>query len=332
MIGRLLTVLAQRATAILPFSVAIGLVFPDLARLLRPTITPLVVLILIVAMMRTDWPALRHLAARPARVAFVMALVMVGIGLIVAPLARHLGLEPGLALAVSIMCFCPPITSAPAFAPILGLNQALCLVVAVAGLLIVPLTLPPMALLLLDLNLDIGVGALMARLAGLVGIAMAIALALRWWLRDRLAQLARPIDGIGVLLLIIFAIAIFDGVTAQILADPWRVLAFVAASFAAHVAYQALAIVLALRLGRRDALTAGFLAGTRNVGLLLAALPGTTDPALFLFIATAQFPIYIMPTLLKPIYARILSRPSGGSLPSNGRAGNNFAHRTRRRQ
>jgi hypothetical protein len=78
MIGRILTGLAQRATAILPFCVIIGLVFPQLASLLRPTITPLVVLILVVAMLRTDWPALRHLAARPARVALVMALVMVG--------------------------------------------------------------------------------------------------------------------------------------------------------------------------------------------------------------------------------------------------------------
>ncbi len=321
MIGRILTILARRATAILPFSVAIGLVFPGLAALLRPTITPLVVLILIVAMMRTDWPALRHLAARPVRVAFVMALVMVGIGLIVAPLARHLGMEPGLALAVSIMCFCPPITSAPAFAPILGLNQALCLVVAVAGLLIVPLTLPPMALLLLDLQLDISVGALMARLAGLIGVALAVALALRWRLRDRLEDLARPIDGVGVLLLIVFAIAIFDGVTAQILADPWRVFWFVAASFGAHLAYQALAIALSLRLGRRDALTAGFLAGTRNVGLLLAALPANSEPALLLFIATAQFPIYIMPTVLRPVYARLLSHGSGGARLAKQRPG-----------
>jgi len=59
-------------------------------------------------------------------------------------------------------------------------------------------------------------------------------------------------------------------------------------------------------MGRRDALTVGFLAGTRNMGLLLAVLPATVDPALFLYIATAQFPIYIMPTLLRPIYRHLL--------------------------
>jgi BASS family bile acid:Na+ symporter len=182
-------------------------------------------------------------------------------------------------------------------------------VIAVAGLLIVPLSLPPLALLLLDLRLEIGVGELMARLAGLIGVALVIALSLRRLLRHRLQQMALSIDGFGVVLLIVFAIAIFDGVTAQIMSDPLRVFWFVVASFGAHVAYQAIAIALSSRLGRRDALTAGFLAGTRNVGLLLAVLPGSADPALFLFIATAQFPIYIMPTLLKPIYARLLARP-----------------------
>jgi BASS family bile acid:Na+ symporter len=309
MLGAFLALLARRATLVLPGCVLIGLLFPPLAALLRPTLTPLVLLILVVAMIRTDWPALRHLASRPGRVAFAMALVMVLLGLAVAVIARHLGLEPGLALAVSLMCFCPPITSAPAFAPLLGLNQALCLVVAVAGLLIVPLTLPPLALQLLDLPLDIGVGALMARLAGLIGIALAIAVLFRVLLRRHLARLAPAVDGAGVVMLIVFAIAIFDGVTAQILADPARVGVFVLASFGAHVTYQAIAIACSAWLGRRDALTVGFLAGTRNVGLLLAVLPASTDPAVFLYIATAQFPIYIMPTVLRPVYARLLARP-----------------------
>jgi predicted Na+-dependent transporter len=204
------------------------------------------------------------------------------------------------------MCFCPPISSAPAFAPLLGLNQALCLIIAVVGLLVVPLTLPPLALQLLDLQLDIGVGALMARLAGLIGVALILALAFRYVFRHRLREMAPAIDGFGVLLLVIFAIAIFDGVTAQIMANPVRVAWFVLAGFAAHIAYQLVAIAALFWLGKRDALTAGFLSGTRNMGLLLAVLPATADASVFLFVATVQFQIYIMPTLLKPIYARLL--------------------------
>ena len=68
---RLLALLVARATLILPCSVAIGLLLPDLAALLRPAITPLVWGLLTVAMIRTDWPGLRRLATQPVRVLLV---------------------------------------------------------------------------------------------------------------------------------------------------------------------------------------------------------------------------------------------------------------------
>jgi len=305
---RFLNLLAARATLILPCSVAIGLLLPDLAAFLRPTITPLVWLLLTVAMIRTDWPGLRRLATQPLRVALAFGFLMIGLGFLVTPIIPWLGLPVGMALCVAIMCLCPPITSAPALAPILGLNQPLSLVAAVAGLLLAPLTLPPLALYLLGLDLDIGVLELMARLGALVGSALVVALLVRRWCGHRLQDWARPLDGLGMVFLIVFAIAIFDGVTEKFLADPLYVLGFVAAAFGAHVAYQLIAVGCFAWMGRRDALTMGFLAGTRNMGLLLAVLPASAEPALFLYIATAQFPIYIMPTVLRPIYRHLLAK------------------------
>jgi len=308
MMVRFLNLLAARATLILPCSVAIGLLLPDLAAFLRPTITPLVWALLTVAMIRTDWPGLRRLATQPLRLALAFGFLMVGLGLLVTPVIPWLGLPAGMALCVAIMCLCPPITSAPALAPILGLNQPLSLVAAVAGLLLAPLTLPPLALYLLGLDLDIGVLELMARLGALVGSALVVALLVRRWRGHRLQDWAQPLDGLGMVFLIVFAIAIFDGVTEKFLADPLYVLGFVAAAFAAHIAYQLIAIACFAWMGGRDALTLGFLAGTRNMGLLLAVLPASAEPALFLYIATAQFPIYIMPTVLRPIYRHLLAK------------------------
>lgn len=305
---RFLNLLAARATLILPCSVAIGLLLPDLAAFLRPTITPLVWALLTVAMIRTDWPGLRRLAAQPLPLALAFGFLMVGLGLLVTPVIPWLGLPAGMALCVAIMCLCPPITSAPALAPILGLNQPLSLVAAVAGLLLAPLTLPPLALYLLGLDLDIGVLELMARLGALVGSALVVALLVRRWRGHRLHEWSQPLDGLGMVFLIVFAIAIFDGVTEKFLADPLYVLGFVAAAFGAHIAYQLIAVVCFAWMGRRDALTMGFLAGTRNMGLLLAVLPASAEPALFLYIATAQFPIYIMPTVLRPIYRHLLAK------------------------
>lgn len=314
----LLAALARRATFVLPASVAVGLLVPELAAFLRPALTPLILLLLMQSMVRTDWPALRRLAAQPARLLAALAYLMVGLPLAAAALAFPLGLPEGLAAAVVVMSLCPPMTSAPALAPLLGLNQPLTLIVAIAGLLVAPFTLPPMALGLLGLDLAVGVGPLMLRLAALIGGALAGALLIRRWLGPRLETAAPVIDGLGVLLLVLFAIAIFDGVAAQIAADPARVALFAMAAFAAHLVYQLLTVPAWLWMGLQPALTLGFLAGTRNMGLLLAVLPLHAEPAVALFVATVQFPIYIMPTLLKPIYRAVFARGRAGASPSGG--------------
>ena len=308
MFPRILDFFAGRATLILPLSVAIGPLLPGLAHWLRPTLTPIIFSLLAIAMIRTDWHGLAGLARRPLRVAAVMIFLLLLLPAAVTLGVDALGLAPGLALALALMSLCPPITAAPALAPIIGLHQPLALVVSVGATLAVPLTLPPLALVLLGLDLQIDVLALMARLGALVGGALVVALICRRLLGARLAAAARPLDGLGVLLLVVFAIAIFDGVAAQLVADPGMVALFAAAGFAAHIVYNALGSAIFLWLGLRQALTVGFLAGTRNMGLMLAVLPAQTDPAIFLFIATVQFQIYIMPSALKPLFGAVFRR------------------------
>ena len=38
----------------------------------------------------------------------------------------------------------------------------------------------------------------------------------------------------------------------------------------------------------------------------MAVLPASVDADVFLFIAAVQFPIYLIPTLLQPLYRRLL--------------------------
>jgi len=63
-------------------------------------------------------------------------------------------------------------------------------------------------------------------------------------------------------------------------------------------------------LDRRSALTAGYCSGGRHNALLMAVLPVTADPDIFLFIAAVQVPIYLIPTLLQPLYRRWLPSPA----------------------
>ena len=53
-----------------------------------------------------------------------------------------------------------------------------------------------------------------------------------------------------------------------------------------------------------DRFVLGYGTGQRNMGLLIAALGAATPDSTFLFFALAQFPIYLMPQLIKPLAGR----------------------------
>jgi BASS family bile acid:Na+ symporter len=57
-------------------------------------------------------------------------------------------------------------------------------------------------------------------------------------------------------------------------------------------------------IGLRDAITLGFASGSRNMGIILAVLPASSDPDIMLYFALAQFPMYVYPVLLKPLVGK----------------------------
>lgn len=308
LLDRCLLLLSRRATLFLPWSLALGLGFQDLAALLKPLVTPLVVTLLGIAMARTDWPAFVAVLRRPWLPLAMLAAGMVLMPILLAPVLPYLPIAPGLALALSLMACLPPLTSMPAVAGFLGLDRAIALFVTVIGTAIMPLTAPPLALLLFGLDLKIGVLEFALRLAGLVLGGAALALVLRKAVLERISHASPRIDGIAVVVLMLFAIPIMDGVLARLQNEPWRAGGFVLWGFIATIVYVVIVTLLFWPWGGQRACTAGYGAGSRNAALMLAVLPATVDPDYFLFIAAIQFPIYLMPTLLQPAYRRLLPR------------------------
>jgi BASS family bile acid:Na+ symporter len=231
---------------------------------------------------------------------------MLLVPLLATPLLQALPVSPGLALALSLMACLPPLTSMPAVAGFLGLDRAVSLFVMLAGTALMPLSVPPLALLLFGLDLKIGVAEFGLRLAALVLGGGALASLLRKGVLERAPHAAPRIDGLAVVILMVFAIPIMDGVMAHLRHAPWRTAGFVFWGFAATLAYVAVATLLFWPFGAQRACTAGYGAGSRNNALLLAVLPATVDPDYFLFIAAIQFPIYLTPTLLQPVYRRLI--------------------------
>ena len=260
------------------------------------------------ALARTDWARVRALLRRPG-LAIVLALAnLIVVPLIVWPIWQGLGLWPGLVAALCLSAMAPGIISAATTAAFLRLDSSLALLLTLFTNFLVPFTLPPLALWLLDLDLHISAVDLSLRLALIVVLASAGAFAIRRWLgprhRRRSADARRTV-GRGA-----------DGLRHSAdgrrrrpapLAQPLKLAGFVVGAFAGMILCNLVVAAGTLPfLDRRVALTAGYCSGGRHNALLMAVLPASVDADVFLFIAAVQFPIYLIPTLLQPVYRRLL--------------------------
>lgn len=309
----LLALLGRHGPKALFVGVFLGIALPDLATLARPLVGPSVALLLLLALLRIDWGAMADVARRPG-----LCILLVCWMLFVSPLAmwavlHAVTLPEPLEIALVLMSAAPPIVGGAAVAMLIGLDGPLAIVIALSSTLLAPLTAPALALLLLGLELDVGLLELMARLSLVVLPAFLGAWLLRRLLGlERVRGLAPQLDGLVVLIMLVFAVAIMDGVTATLASRPETVALWLLAAFLANPALQIVTALVFRPLGRRRALTAGLLAGNCNMGMMLAALPAGTDFDVALYFALAQLPMYMLPALALPLYRRLIG-PADGS-------------------
>lgn len=294
--------LVRHARWLLAGSVFAGVALPDVAAALRPLLAPVVVGLMVLSMARLDWLAVLAHLRRTGRLVLVLAWLLIGAPLLAAGATALAGLPPGLAASVVLLAAAGPILSSPAFATLLGLDAPLALVTVVTATLLVPLAVPWAAAFLVPGEVDVSAAALAVRLSLLVFGSTALALLLRALAGPaRMERWAPRVDAANVLLLVTFAILIMDGVRDALESAPGRVIAIAGLAFFTNLALQAVAAVLFRGWGGPTAATLALVSGNRNIGVLLAAMPAA-PPDFALFVALVQFPIYVLPALLAPVY------------------------------
>jgi bile acid:Na+ symporter, BASS family len=298
--------MARYGGLLLAGCVFVGVAVPPLAALLRETLTVTVAGLMTLVLLRIDLAQVLGYLRRPLLVAALLAWLLLACPLIAYALVRLLGLDGPLGAAVVIMATGCAATSSPAFARLVGLDASISLVVAVLSTLLVPFTAPPLALGLLGIDLAISVGGLMTRLALIVGLPLLLALTIRRLVpAPRIAGWSGMVDGTVVFLLVIYGIGVMDGMQATLLAEPLWVAAGLAMAVLGNFGLNALTALAFWPAGRGLALAAGLLSGNRNMALYLAVLPAATDPRILLFFALCQFPLFLSPFLLRPVYGRL---------------------------
>ncbi|MFT8246288.1 hypothetical protein [Roseomonas sp. BN140053] len=304
---------ARRGGLLLALGIFAGLLVPPLASATRDVVTPVVACLMTLVLLRVDFAQVLGWLRRPGLVAALLGWLLVCCPLIAWGVAGLVGLHGSLAAALVIMAAGCAATSAPAFARMVGLDGEVSLVVSLLSTLLVPFTAPPIALGLLGVDLSLSVGALSARLALVVGLPLVLSLGLRRILGGAvLERWGRAVDGAVVLLVVLYGFGVMDGVLAWLLREPGFVLGATALAFAGAFGLNALTAAAFWPAGKRFALSAGLLSGNRNMALFLAVLPASTDARVLLFFALCQFPLFLSPGLLRPLYEPITDDSSRG--------------------
>jgi predicted Na+-dependent transporter len=298
--------IGARAQWVLAAGVVAALVVPGPGALLAGTLPFWVTLLFGLAMTRIDLPAVARRAIAPRRLARNLGLLALLMGVTPAAfwaVGTTLGLDPAHIEAVVYTASGPPLGSSAAFCLILGLDAAFALELTVLGSFLAPFTMPIVARLLLGEAVPIDAPVMTLRLALMIGVATAGALAARRLLGARRIEThARAFDGVSSITMVLFLFPLFHGMPELIGSMPAFAAATLALAIAVNLGVQAAALPLCRLAAPRE--TAGATAliwGNRNAALALASLP--PDPLFTLYVALYQFPMYFTPLVMRPLVA-----------------------------
>jgi BASS family bile acid:Na+ symporter len=301
--------LGRHATVVLALGVFLGIVAQPLAAVFRPFLMPAVWALLAFSMMRLDRRAFQAVLRKPSRLALVVSWMLVVTPVLMWLLVDAIGADDGLRAALILTAASVPLMSTPAIGLILGLDGALVMAVLVTTSMLIPFTLPVAALSLIGLDLGTTALDLMLSLGALLGTSALAAVIGRGVVGGhRIDARGHLLDGAAVLMLLVFAVALMDGITTRLFAEPVRMLLLTALSFAVYIGLMIAggAVFAVLWRDRAAAMSAGLASGCRNMAIIIVVLPSDADPEIMTYFALAQFPIYIMPSLMRPVIGRAL--------------------------
>ena len=301
--------LGRCGTTAVAVSILLGIVLPPLGALVRPFFPETVFLLLCLAFLRVDPGALRAQFAKPglliAAAVWIMLIVPVLVGLCLNALDLF-DRSPGLLLALMLNVVAPPIFASPALAVLMGLNAAVTLALLLACVAATPFLAPALVAVFVGpavtfSPVELGL-RLVLMLAGAACVGIAIrAIAGKPWVERQTER----IDGLNVVVLFLFAVALMGDVAANTIAHPLFVLGLLGLSTAVTFGLSGLTLLIFARTGLHTALPLAHSAGSRNTGLMLAAAAGAVPELVWLYVALLQIPIYALPLIIKPLLRRL---------------------------
>jgi len=281
----------------LAVGVVLGFLIPPLSALLNPLLSTAVFIFVCGTFLRADLSLLKATFLQPKIAVFFPLFTIVITPITAGAVLNLVSVPPLIVSAVVLTLAAPPSSGNAAMAKLFGYKGEAPLVIILTTMIAAPLTLPLVAAMV---QVDVNVTDLMQGLVLLLVSTGALAALLRVFFGKALTTHARKIDKVVLAALFIFAIATMDGVLSASMDNPVFTELLVLCAFALNITMQCIgALMSGGTAEQRIALALTF--GNRNVGLPWAVLGGSLNPVILLFFALFQFPIFILPWLLKSI-------------------------------
>jgi hypothetical protein len=303
-----LSLVGRHGTLVVAASLFVGLFVPGLAAACKPLLGPAIVAILVLAFLRMEPAELRHHVTRPGLIAAATFWVMLVVPAVLGMVFVAFGVQqrmPGLFFMLVLQMSAPGLMSAPALAALMGLDVTLTLASMILCTAITPLTAGLFTHIFLGTALASPLTFGLRLFLIIAGSAAAAAIIRRVAGRAFIEAQRLAIDGLSVIAMFLFAVAAMDGVADHFRADPLLVIGLTLTAFALALGLIAVTALVFARAGRSRAFAIGLIAGNRNIGLMLAAAGFAVPDVAWLYFALAQFPIYLLPHLLKPLARRL---------------------------
>jgi predicted Na+-dependent transporter len=304
-----LTWIGRQGTRAIAALVIIGVAFPPLGELLKPYVTEAIFLLLCISFLRVDVAALRNYLRRPGIVIAATVWTTIAVPLIAGTLSRAVGVDRyagDVFLALMLQAVASPMMASPSLAALMGLDATLVLITLVTSTALVPITAPVFAYMFFGSALTLSPLGLGLKLALILAGSLSVASAIRWSVgAAAIARHKLPLDGLNIMVLLVFVSAVMGNVAGSLFADPAKTLGLTVLAFAVFFALVGASALIFRNIGRERALAIGLMVSQRNMGLMVAATDGVLPGATWLYFALSQFPIYWSPQLLKPMVRRL---------------------------
>lgn len=283
----------------------IGIAVPPLGAWLRPFVTEAVFVLLCIAFLSVDPASLRACLRRPRLIVVATAWTSLVLPSLMCGVFLALGLKdsvPDLFTGLVLQAVASPMMAAPALATLMGLDATLVLVTMVISTALVPATAALFTQIVIGSGLSVSPSALgLKLLVILVGSALVGFAGRRLAGPEALARHKSAISGFNILVLFVFVAAMMESLAATFWAAPWRTLGVTVLAFAVFFVMLGVTLLVFARAGRETALSVGFMASQRNMGLMAAATGGALPELAWVYFALSQFPVYLSPQLMKPL-------------------------------